>query len=360
MRTYGSVVPGVGSLANIPVELSKEARRRLKWFDYYHVHGDNASLTCRYFGISRQTFYRWKQRFDPHWLESLESRSSKPHHVRGRTWSVRLVELVLALRQEHPRAGKYKLVVYLGRLGQAASASMVGRILRYLRQRGLLHEYKRKVTFKRSARSRLYARRKPKEYQAVEPGDLVEVDTLDVRPLPGVILKHLTACDVVSRWNVLGVHAVSNAATAARFLDTLQARLPFPVRAIQVDGGSEFYAQFEQQCERRGIRLYVLPPRSPKLNGHVERAHRTHKEEFYQWVDSDFTLRELTPQLREWEHTYNCIRPHQALGYLTPSEFLDALAKQQKKNQTAAISDRCLVPLPCPNVTLSQSFCERR
>ncbi|HKM47520.1 MAG TPA: hypothetical protein VJX69_08020 [Terriglobales bacterium] len=54
------------------------------------------------------------------------------------------------------------------------------------------------------------------------------------------------------------------------------------VRALQVDGGSEFAAQFEQSCQERGLHLFVLPPRSPKLNGAVERANRTHTEEFYQ------------------------------------------------------------------------------
>lgn len=51
---------------------------------------------------------------------------------------------------------------------------------------------------------------------------------------------------------------------------------------MQVDGGSEFAAGFEQACQQLGFRLFVLPPRSPKLNGHVERAHRTHTEEFHE------------------------------------------------------------------------------
>ena len=114
----------------------------------------------------------------------------------------------------------------------------------------------------------------------MEPGDLVQVDTLDVRPLPGVILKHFTARDVVSRWDVVEVRTRATANTATDFLSTLQARMPFPVRAIQVDGGSEFQAGFEQACQERGLRLFVLPPRSPKLNGAVERAQRTHTEEF--------------------------------------------------------------------------------
>ncbi len=54
MSVYGSVLPGAGRLAKVP-ELSKAARQRLKWFDYYRAHGQNAALTCRYFGIARQT-----------------------------------------------------------------------------------------------------------------------------------------------------------------------------------------------------------------------------------------------------------------------------------------------------------------
>ncbi len=62
--------------------------------------------------------------------------------------------------------------------------------------------------------------------------------------------------------------------------------MPFPVEAIQVAGGSEVEAEFETDCLRCHIRLFVLPPNSPKLNGHVERAHLTHTEEFYEVTDN--------------------------------------------------------------------------
>ena len=150
----------------------------------------------------------------------------------------------------------------------------------------------------------------------MEPGDLVQVDALDVRPLPGVILKHFTARDVVPRWDVVEVRTRATANTATDFLSTLQARMPFPVRAIQVDGGSKFQAGFEQACQERGLRLFVLPPRSPKLNGAVERAQRTHTEEFYEINDFPLEIAPLNQQLRLWELTYNTVRPHQALATL--------------------------------------------
>ncbi len=100
--------------------------------------------------------------------------------------------------------------------------------------------------------------------------------------------------------------------------------MPFPVRARQVDGGSEFAAAFERACQERNIRLFVLPPRSPKLNGSVERVQRTHTEEFYELYRGTFQLIPLNRALQKWEATYNQLRPHQALGHLTPSQSLAA------------------------------------
>src|ERR1035437_9161353 len=151
---------------------------------------------------------------------------------------------------------------------------------------------------------------------------------MDLRPLPGVIMKHFTAHDVVSRWNVLAVHHQASAATTAHFLDSLAARMPFGIKAIQVDGDSEFESVFEQECQRRGIKLFVFPPRSPKLNGGVERANRTHAEEFYEVTDSTFELADLRQGLLQWETVHNTIRPHQALRYLTPLRYLE---KQRKE-----------------------------
>jgi len=330
MKIKSAVVSGYTHLSRLDFELSREAAKRLKWFDYYYSHGRNARLTCRYFGISPQTFYRWKRRYDPRNPGSLEDRSHRPKRLRQPTWSPELAQQVLKLREEYPRWGKDKLYELLREQGHQVSASMVGRILRHLKERGALKEpVPNHVSAKKRLRQRPFATRKPRDYMVKETGDIVQLDTLDLRPLPGVLLKHFTAHDVVSKWNVMSVHHQANARIAAQFLDTLQERMPFPVKAIQVDGGSEFEAVFEKECQSRGIRLFVLPPRSPKLNGGVERAHRTHTEEFYEVTDSTFDLAELREKLLQWEHTYNTIRPHQTLGYLTPKKFMEQLKREE-------------------------------
>jgi transposase InsO family protein len=331
MQIQGMGMPRSRYLERGAAELSREAQRRLAWFDHYRVHGGNAALTCRYFGISRQTFYRWKRRYDPQDLGTLEDGSHRPHRRRRPTWTPEQAERVRRLREQYPRWGKDKLAVLLWREGWPVSVSMVGRILTSLRRRGVLSApVLFRVKRRRGTAGRPWALRKPADYAVEKPGDLVQLDTMDLRPAPGVVLKQFTARDVVSRWDVIEVHGRATSTAARLFLDTLQRRLPFPLRALQVDGGSEFAAVFEEACRQRGLRLFVLPPRSPKLNGRVERANRTHTEEFYEITPCAFSIAELNQQLQDWERTYNTVRPHQALAYLTPQEFLAHSSSQRK------------------------------
>jgi putative transposase len=120
----------------------------------------------------------------------------------------------------------------------------------------------------------------PGDYVVQSTGDLVEVDTLDIRPFSWITLKQFTARDVISRWDVIEARGRETATAAKEFVKTLEQRMLFKVKALQVNGGSGFYSDFEEECQRRKIRLFVLPPKSPKFNGCVERAHRTHTEEF--------------------------------------------------------------------------------
>jgi putative transposase len=306
---------------NAPPELSQKEFDRLRALTIYGETGD-VRLVCQTFGVSRATLYRWLKRFDPKDLTSLKEQSRRPRRVRRPLWSRELIGAIKELREAYSRWGKDKLVVLVRDQGYESSTSTVGRILGHLKQRGELREPKRRsISGKRKSR-RPYGVRKPRDYVAERPGDLVQVDTLDVRPFPWMTLKQFTARDVISKWDVIEARGRATATTAKEFIETLEQRMPFRVKALQVDGGSEFYSEFEEECERRKIRLFVLPPKSPKLNGCVERAHRTHTEEFYEVYEVPWNVTELNPELRRWENTYNCIRPHQALNYKTPLQFL--------------------------------------
>lgn len=340
MQTYGSIIPGGPTLARIlpkaaseardPPALSREVKHRQTVVRWSETHDGNVALTARHFGHGRSTVYDWLRRYKREGVRGLQDRSRRPRRVRQPTWTADVEQAVLRLRKAHPRWGKDMLTPILRREGVQVSVSMVGRILGKLKHEGrLLPATLADPCIVSRPQIRPYAIRKPRDYVPRAPGDLVQVDSADVR-LDGSaqVYKHFTARDYISRWDVLGVYGRATAVTATSFLEDLVARAPFEVRAIQVDGGSEFKAEFEAACQSKGLRLFVLPPRSPKLNGRVERAQRTHKEEFYQLLDPPDSLAELRALLLEQEQRYNTYRPHQALGYLTPQAWL--LASQER------------------------------
>jgi transposase InsO family protein len=335
MQVYGSILPGAATLARLLPQGTREAReakpapreaaRRRKILDWHERNGRRVSLTARHFGYSRSTIYALLER-----RGDLADRSRRPKRVRQPTWSAELEARVLALRQENPRWGKDTLTPILRREGIELSVSMVGRILSKLKRTGmLLPATLNDPCMVSRPQIRPYAVRKPREYTPKAPGDLVQVDSADVRfDGSAQVYKHFTARDYISRWDVLGVYGRATAVTATSFLEDLLARAPFAVRAIQVDGGSEFKAEFEAACQAKGLLLFVLPPRSPKLNGRVERAQRTHKEEFYQLLDPPDSLAAMRTQLLLQEQRYNTYRPHHALGFLTPQAWLLAFAER--------------------------------
>jgi len=337
MKIRSGLAPGITKLARHTHDISKQASNRLKWFDYYYANDKNARKTCRHFGISPDTFYRWQKRYDPKNLKTLEDRSHIAKHLRQPTWTPDMENKVLKLREENPRWGKQKLAKLLHEESIKISVSMVGRILKCLKYRGLLIEPIHTISARKRQIARPYAIRKPKEYTAKEPGDIVQVDTLDVRPLPGVRFKHFTARDIVSRWDVVAASTSATSKAAASFIDAIRDRMPFKVKAIQVDGGSEFQDVFEETCQKNGIKLFVLPPHSPKLNGYVERAQRTHTEEFYEVADIDFDIESINNALLNWEMKYNTYRPHQSLNYLTPKRYLELFHSKKKGEKVYGI-----------------------
>ena len=159
-----------------------------------------------------------------------------------------------------------------------------------------------------------------------QPGDLAQIDTLHIRTESEQHRYQFTAQDYISKFTARSVATRVTSTSAATVLEALEDRLPVSIKAIQVDGGSEFMAVFERICEQRGITLYVLPPKSPKLNGLVERMNRTSREEIY-----DLGLHEVTsiPEhnqlLKDQDYVYNYIRPHEALGLLTPNKYYESI-----------------------------------
>lgn len=219
--------------------------------------GLTAAQAARAVGVSRASLYRWARRPEP--------KSRRPHRLRKPAWSPALVEAVEALRADNPMWGKAKLAVLLRREGFAVSVSTVGRILKSLMQRGLVvpvPTLRRKPGGRRFRLSgKRHARRLPKGLKPARPGQMVQIDTRFVSLASDRPIKHFTAYDPVAKWTIAGVATRATANLAATFLHKLIAEAPFKISGIQVDGGSEFRADFEELCQDKGLNLYVLPPK---------------------------------------------------------------------------------------------------
>src|SRR3990167_11029424 len=91
--------------------LSKDALRRLTWIDWYSSNRKNAELTCRHFGISKSLFYRWKNRFNPNNLQTLEfdTKTRRPKRVRTMTTPPWIQKRIYDIRLHDPEKGKYEI-----------------------------------------------------------------------------------------------------------------------------------------------------------------------------------------------------------------------------------------------------------
>lgn len=284
--------------------------------------GLSADEAARAVGVSRATLYRWAKRPEP--------QSRRPRQLRRPQWSPALAQAVEELRADNPMWGKRKLVWLLKREGFAVSVSTVGRILSSLMRRGLVMPV---PTLRRKPGGRRFrligkrhAKRLPKGLKPTIPGQLVQIDTVFVTLAPGKAVKHFTAYCPVAKWTVAGVAGRATASRAAGFLDKVLAEMPFPITGIQVDGGSEFMAGFEQACRDKGLELFVLPPKRPQLNGAVERCNGAWRYEFYAVHDLPHQIDRLQPFVDAFAHRYNHHRPHDALDGQTPAEYLSSFS----------------------------------
>lgn len=313
------------------VELGDEAAERLrlvKSFERLRRHGLAGQEAAEILGVSRPTIYRWRQRLLRLGPRALERSSCRPKRVRQRTWTPELINCVETLRGRFPAWGKGTLTPLVQAEGFAASEATVGRILRYLvdRKRILPVSVRRRRYRARRKMRRWHAQRLPKgSAPPSAPGERIQIDTLHVNPIPGKRLKHFSASCPVSRWTVADIAENATSATAARFLEKVLTECPFPIAGIQVDGGSEFMDAFEAACAQHAIALYVLPPKSPKLNGTVERMQETWRGEFYEAYELPWTVTELRPFVQRFQNLYNTYRPHQSLQQTPPAKYLQHL-----------------------------------
>ena len=298
--------------------------KKLELWDKLKSDGAKDKAICEALGVSRATVYNWQKSFANNGLLGLKPKSKRPHNFRKSQIPLNIKSQVFHLRKFYPAWGKEKLAVILKSKGVEISASSVGRILKtYFDNNSLkklsdivgIHIARRKRHFTKHAKRWKYG------MKAKEVGELIQIDHMSVTTSANKQVKHFMATCPLTKITVCEAYNRASSHNAALFLEKLIKELPYEVKSIQVDGGSEFMKHFEEACKEKGIKLFVLPPKSPKYNGCVERRNGSFRYEFYQIIDDSYDLSSLRRNLEAFTAMFNRVRPHQALDYMTPIAY---------------------------------------
>jgi len=276
--------------------------RPLAVVTYATTHGTKPA--ARRFGLDRKTVRAWRRRWQAAGLPGLVPRYPAIRVRRIPASTVTFIEQ--ARRDLH--FGAVRTRIWLARVHQLrAAAATIRRICRQLGYPPVRHRPKR-----RPRQLTLFSKERP--------GDSVQVDVKEIKTA-GQKWFQYTALDDCTRYRILRLYPRKNHLTSLHFFSTVRQALPFAIRKLQVDNGTEFSLAFALAVQEAGMRLRYIKPRRPEQNGKVERSHRVDEEEFW----TRHTFRAFDPAataLLEWQHTYNHDRFSMALNGLTPAEKL--------------------------------------
>lgn len=271
--------------------------------------------------VSRATIFRWQRAYNLSGLEGLQNADRRPDNVRQAIKQKKIESHVLALRKKYPIFGKDKIKIMLqAEYEICASVSTVGAVLKKLIISGkvplVANLCGRKISLPKrrfDAHAQRFDFIRPKK-----PGEKIQIDHM----VEGKYKHFAAICPITKLW-FAQVYTSATSAVGAQFLQEAIMFFPFQILSIQVDGGSEFMADFELLCKKMNIKEYVLPPRSPKLNCFIERSNNTAHYEFYALNESFKGLEDMRQKLSRFVDFYNDKRPHQHLNYLTPMRYFN-------------------------------------
>ena len=296
--------------------MDREIARRLRWVRMLQETG-NAGLVCLRCGVSRPTLRKWAKRYEVQGEAGLLSVSRRPHRSPNSKLTDRDRSAILRLRSEGNGARRIQTELRLFEQTEFSLAT-IHKVLTAANVKPLV----------RPKRSHV-----PKRYNRPIPGDRVQMDTMKI--VPGVY--QYTAVDDCSRFRVLGVHPRRDAANTLRFLDRVIEEMPFAVQRIQTDRGTEFFAEsVQRRLMAECIKFRPIPPRSPHLNGKVERSQLTDLTEF--WARHPPKEEGIQQRIEEWQFVYDYRRSHGGLGGKTPAGRIAEVGERTPLSEAVVVA----------------------
>ena len=278
-----------------------QIKARETWLKVYQELR-SITKTARRCGIARSTLYRWIERFKEEGKEGLKDKSKKPHRLARLKVTDEQEQLILQIRKQYSY-GQKRISTHLWRHHQIKlSTTTVWRILQ-------------KYQIAPVKKQRRHVKRK--RYNRPIPGDRIQMDVTKVGPK----IYQFTAIDDCTRLRVLRLYPNKTLNSSLSFLQEVIHAFPFPIQRIQTDWGTEFFNyEFQEVLASNFIKFRPIKPRSPHLNGKVERSQQTDKEEFYALLDKKNQQLDWKQALAHWENFYNQQRDHSSLNGKTPWE----------------------------------------
>ena len=315
-------------------KISKKAKNRLNWIIYYHKDAEeNATLTARYFGISRKTFHKWFKVFDEnnlYTLKLLQDSSKAPKHVRQKEITPKEKERIIKLRKKHMVWGKMKLEkIYETKYKEKISSWKIQYVIK---EKNLFLNPKK---IEKQSKKRERTRKKGKKKRTIElisklpnykkkAGYIICLDTVQIN-WNGIKRYVFTAIDKYGKMAYARMYKTKSSLNGKDFLLRLNYLLDGQVPRVGHDNGTEFEKYFKQACEDLKIEQYYSRVRTPKDNPDNERFNQTLRIEFISMGNMRFDVDEFNKNLTEWLIQYNFERPHTALNYKTPAEYSKVL-----------------------------------
>lgn len=324
-------------------QLSSEAKKRLRWlYALYYEQGGNVTRCAQKIGISRQWLSEMKAVFEKNKKDprSLEPESKAPKNTQNRKRIPKEVEgKILEVRAMSQNVwGKQKVAVVLLRDHHInVSPNTVNKYLHKHQKIDPKISKKNEQAWKakmdrEKPKAELFVRyRPPKAIKDLAPGALVEKDMKYVakpssnehEELESRFWYQHTETDSFTRIRSLELVEDSTAANSAHAHQKSKEKFPFVIACQNTDNGSENMKEFRELLKKDTVFHFYSNTGTPTDNPRVERSHLTDELEFYQRGGFKKTFAEQQEATAEWEHFYNFVRPHQALGYLTPMAFYE-------------------------------------
>lgn len=305
--------------------ISDKAKQRLEWLIFYHTVGKrNARFTANYFGISTKTFHKWKSRFNPQFIQSLEEQSKAPHKTRHWQVTSQQEKRIIVLRKQYPKYGKKKLkVLYQKQHAEDISTWKIERVIRKHRLYPDLEQHKKKIKRQKQKKKQQKLRIHQLKKLGIdfEPGTLWHTDTI-ILWWYGQRRIIFTAIEDKTKLGFARAYPSHSSRNAKDFLERLVYLSDSDIRIVHSDNGSEFAGEFTKACQQLNIQQVYSRARTPKDNPALERFNWTVQDEWLAMSEvglDDIPTANL--DLTTWLIEYNAHRPHQSLDYETPLEY---------------------------------------